>query len=271
MEGLGRVQKPTILCEWFSVSSIDLLMQPVNHDIYCSSGLPQLSVMPSLNFWGLAVFTFFLIFFYPYNVWDFFGPSLLQLLTSSCFLFFSGRFHLLKRFPIIDLGCAFWLCLTAKVFDVCPRLNSHQIPWFRCFPPAHRGLPVRWICLVSLIWRVGGACSFSWSDGQLNCWTLSIVVDAFTREFLRVFKKRPRSVMFERWDLRSSPLPMEISIRIIRLCSRGSASLPPSWYRDSTLISPSSCQPCLISHTGTLPPSKLSVNHQSRCFIWSRL
>ena len=42
-----------------SVSSIDLLMQPVNHDIYCSSGLPQLSVMPSLNFWGLAVFTFF--------------------------------------------------------------------------------------------------------------------------------------------------------------------------------------------------------------------
>ena len=48
MEGLGRVQKPTVSCEWFSASSIDLLMQTVNHDICCSSGLPQLSVIPSL-------------------------------------------------------------------------------------------------------------------------------------------------------------------------------------------------------------------------------
>ena len=112
MEGLGRVQKPTVSCEWFSASSIDLLMQTVNHDICCSSGLPQLSVIPSLISGDWQFLRFFSSSF-TLKMCGIFGslsaspPHLFPF--SLSFFFFSGRFHLLKKFPVIDLECTFWL------------------------------------------------------------------------------------------------------------------------------------------------------------------
>lgn len=105
MEGLGRVQKPMVSCEWFSASSIDLLMQTVNHDICCSSGLPQLSVMPSLipGDWQFLPFFFNLL---PLQCVGFWGPSLLHLLTSShsLFFFFFWKISSVKEVPCHRLG-----------------------------------------------------------------------------------------------------------------------------------------------------------------------
>lgn len=195
-------------------------MQRANHYICCSSGLPQLSGMPSLISGDWQFLPFF--FFYSYNVWDFFVPLCF---TSSPPLPPPPLFFLedssVKEVSCHRLGMwvltvpdrrALW-CLSKAEFSPDPR--------FRCFFPSTQR-PARWICFVLLIWKVGGACSFSWSDGQLNCSPVSVVVDAFTREFLCVFRKRLRAVMSERLsrNLRGyPPLPMEISTRIIRLCS----------------------------------------------------
>lgn len=101
MEGLGRVHKPTISCEWFSASSIDLLMQTVNHDICCSA-LPQLSVMPSLIS-GDWQFLLFLKSSFTLTMCGILGPALLHLLTSSRFLFFF--FFFWKISSVKEVSC----------------------------------------------------------------------------------------------------------------------------------------------------------------------
>lgn len=116
-------------------------------------------------------------------------PLCLNFSPLPVFFFFSGRFHLLKRFPIIDLECAFWLCLTAKVFDVCPRLNSHQIPWFRCFSPSTQGpaCKVNLPCIIDMKGWWGLLFLVIWwavklLDSVCSCWCLYQRVPACVQE-----------------------------------------------------------------------------------------
>lgn len=188
------------------------------------------------------------------------GPALLHpphLFPFS--LFFFWKISSVKEVSCHRLGmCVLTAWPQRSLMFV--RLNSHQIPGLGVFPstqgPACKGE----FALCHWYERVGGACSLSWSwwavkllDSVSSCWCL------YQESSCVCLKKRLRSVMSERRDLRSSPLPMEISIRIIRLCSRGSTSLPPAWYWDSTLIShhPASHVSFLMELT---PPPKLSVN-----------
>lgn len=165
------------------------------------------------------------------------------------------KIHLLKKSPVISLECGFWLCLTAKLFDVLPRLTFHQIPGLGVFFTSSQR-PVRWICFVLLIWRVDGVCSFlaSWwavklPESVCSCWWLYLRVPVYTQE---------RTESCYAWKTRKLEkllTPSYGDFHKDKVAFRGSSSLPPSWYWDSTLITPSSCLPCLISHTGVLSPS----------------
>ena len=133
MEGLGRVHKPTISCEWFSASSIDLLMQTVNHDICCSA-LPQLSVMPSLIS-GDWQFLLFLKSSFTLTMCGILGPALLHLLTSSRFLFFfifSDLHFLLPYHPSphgdITVVMPLWLELIPYEPDPAAPGSFHIVP-----------------------------------------------------------------------------------------------------------------------------------------------
>lgn len=162
-------------------------MQIANHYL-CCSGLPQFSLMASLTSADWQFLTHF--FLNPYNEWDFLVLLLflLHFLTSSFFFFPPWKIYLLKKSSVIDLECGFCLGLTTKLFDVFPRLTSHQIPGLGFFLPSTRRL-VRWICLVSLIWMVGGAFSFlmSWwaiklLESMCSCWCLYQRVTVYSQE-----------------------------------------------------------------------------------------
>lgn len=142
---------------------MDRLMQKFT--IMCSSGFPQISVIS--GDWQFEHISSFILIMCGI----FLGPSPL---SASPPHFLSPPFFFLEDSSVKEVSChrlGMWI-LTVPVymlFDVFPRLTSHQIPglgvWAPLRPlplPTHRHTqrPVRWICLVSFIWRVGGACSF---------------------------------------------------------------------------------------------------------------